>query len=82
MDKIRTVCIPACENHEGFYKVNLLLNWICATAVTAHRLQRDYICFEIDDDEYKAGTAWLAQECAQLSIFEIMEDKPNATNNN
>lgn len=29
MDKIRTVCIPACENHEGFYKVNILLNWIC-----------------------------------------------------
>ena len=46
----------------------------CSTAVTAHRLQRDYICFEIDDNEYKAGTAWLAQECAQISIFEIMED--------
>ena len=29
MDKIRTVCIPACENHEGLYKVNLLLNWVC-----------------------------------------------------
>lgn len=34
----------------------------CATAVAAHRLQRDYIGFEIDDDYYKVGTNWLDLE--------------------
>ena len=43
----------------------------CATAVAAHRLQRDYIGFEIDDDYYKAGTNWLNAEQLQLSLFDF-----------
>ena len=29
MDKIRTVCIPACDNHDGWLWVNVNLLWIC-----------------------------------------------------
>lgn len=44
----------------------------CATAVAAHRLQRNYIGFEIDPDEYSTGTEWLDAEKSQLSIFDLM----------
>lgn len=44
----------------------------CATAVAAHHLQRDYVGFEIDPDEYAAGTKWLAAEKSQLSIFDFI----------
>lgn len=44
----------------------------CATAVAAHRLKRDYIGFEIDDEYYAAGTNWLAAEKSQISIFDFI----------
>ena len=43
----------------------------CATAVAAHRLQRDYIGFEIDDDYFTEGTQRLERELAQISLFDI-----------
>jgi site-specific DNA-methyltransferase (adenine-specific) len=43
----------------------------CATAVSAYRLQRDFIGFEIDDDYYKSGTEWLAAVRSQISIFDL-----------
>ena len=42
------------------------------TAVAAHRLKRDYIGFEIDDEYYAAGTNWLAAEKSQISIFDFI----------
>ncbi len=53
----------------------------CATAVAAHKLQRDYIGFEIDDYYYKVGTDWLNSECNQINIFEIMEEKDETRKN-
>lgn len=44
----------------------------CATAVAAHRLQRDYIGFEIEPDKYATGTEWLNAEKSQLSFFDLM----------
>lgn len=44
----------------------------CSTAVAAHRLQRDYIGFEIDPAEYAAGTKWLDSVRAQMSIFDLI----------
>lgn len=43
----------------------------CSTAVAAHKLQRDFIGFEIDKDEYNAGVKRLNAERAQVSIFDI-----------
>lgn len=43
----------------------------CATAVAAHKLQRDFIGFEIDKDEYDAGVKRLNAERAQVSLFDI-----------
>ncbi|MCM1218023.1 MAG: site-specific DNA-methyltransferase [Lachnospiraceae bacterium] len=43
----------------------------CSTAVAAHKLQRDFIGFEIDKDEYDAGVKRLNAERAQVSIFDI-----------
>ena len=42
-----------------------------ATAVAAYKLQRDFIGFEIDKDEYDAGVKRLNAERAQVSIFDI-----------
>ena len=44
----------------------------CATAVAAYRLQRDYILFEIDPDEYATGTQWLDTVRSQISIFDLI----------
>ena len=44
----------------------------CSTAVAAHKLQRDFIGFEIDKDEYDAGVKRLNAERAQVSIFDIL----------
>ncbi len=44
----------------------------CATAVAAYRLQRDYILFEIDPDEYATGTQWLDAVRSQISIFDLI----------
>lgn len=44
----------------------------CATAVAAHRLQRNYVGFEIDPTEYATGTKWLATVKSQLSIFDFI----------
>lgn len=43
----------------------------CSTAVAAHKLQRDFIGFEIDKDEYDAGVKRLNAERAQVSLFDI-----------
>lgn len=53
----------------------------CATAVAAHRLQRDYIGFEIDGEYFKAGVERLNRELSQVSIFENLEDNTGANNN-
>ena len=41
------------------------------TAVAAHKLQRDFVGFELDKDEYDAGVKRLNAERAQVSIFDI-----------
>lgn len=43
----------------------------CSTAVAAHKLQRDFVGFELDKDEYDAGVKRLNAERAQVSIFDI-----------
>jgi DNA modification methylase len=43
-----------------------------STMVAAHRLKRDYIGFEIDDDYYAAGSKWLAAVKSQLSLFDFI----------
>lgn len=43
----------------------------CATAVAAHKLQRDYIGFEIDKGYYDDGVAWLNSVRSQVSIFDL-----------
>lgn len=44
----------------------------CSTAVAAHKLQRDFVGFELDKDEYDAGVKRLNAERAQVSIFDIL----------
>lgn len=46
----------------------------CSTMVSAYRLKRDYLGFEIDDDYYKSGTDWLNREKSQFSIFDVLEE--------
>lgn len=45
----------------------------CALAVAAYRLQRDYIGYELDPDEYAAGTGWLDAVKAQGSLFDLLK---------
>lgn len=44
----------------------------CTTAVAAHKLQRDYVGFEIDKDEYDTGIKRLKADTAQMSIFDLI----------
>ncbi len=43
-----------------------------STAVAAHRLQRDYIGFELDGEYYKVATQRLDAEKSQISLFEFL----------
>lgn len=29
IEKIKTVCIPACDAHQGFFKVSVRFYWVC-----------------------------------------------------
>ena len=40
--------------------------------VACHRLKRNYIGFEIDENYYKQGCDWVAREKAQISIWDIV----------
>lgn len=42
-----------------------------STLVAAHRLQRDYIGFEIDGEYCTAAEKWITAEQSQLSIFNL-----------
>lgn len=45
----------------------------CSTAIAAHKLQRDFIGFELDKDEYDAGISRLNAVLAQPSIFDLFD---------
>lgn len=41
------------------------------TAVACHKLKRNYICFELNKDFYESSLKRIAQETAQMSIFDL-----------
>lgn len=45
------------------------------TAVACHKLKRRFIGAELDEEYYRLGSERLKAEQAQISIFDIMEDK-------
>ena len=46
------------------------------TAIACHNLKRRFICIEKDFDYWKASVKRLEDAKKQLSIFDLLEEKP------